>query len=108
MRIFIILFMIQFVSIITRGQTQKDDSLYMRQHYDKFEYQIPMRDGAKLFTVVYVPKERGVHYPFLMHRTPYNVSIFSDYKTYFRIFCFPNRYLIRDKYILVYQDVRGR
>jgi uncharacterized protein len=108
MRNFIILFMIQFVSIIAWGQTQKDDSLYMRQHYDKFEYQIPMRDGAKLFTIVYIPKERGVQYPILMHRTPYNASIFSDYKTYFRIFCFPNRYLIRDKYILVYQDVRGR
>lgn len=108
MRIFIILFIHQLVSIMAWGQTQKDDSLYMRYNYDKFEYQIPMRDGAKLYTVVYVPKEQAVQYPFLIHRTPYNASIFSDYKTYFRVFCFPNRYLIRDKYILVYQDVRGR
>ena len=46
-----------------------------REHYTKYEYRIPMRDGAKLFTAVYVPKDASKPYPFLMVRTPYSVSV---------------------------------
>ena len=53
---------------------QNKDSLYMRQHYEKFEYQIPMRDGVKLFTIVYVPKDKSKTYPILLNRTCYNAS----------------------------------
>jgi predicted acyl esterase len=45
---------------------------YVRENYSKYEYRIPMRDGAKLFTAVYVPKEGGP-YPIMMTRTPYSV-----------------------------------
>src|SRR5262249_20100617 len=41
--------------------------------YTKFEYRIPMRDGKRLFTAVYVPKDADHRYPFLMTRTPYSV-----------------------------------
>src|SRR6476469_2148706 len=41
--------------------------------YTKYEYRIPMRDGVKLFTAVYVPKDDSKQYPFLMMRTPYTV-----------------------------------
>ncbi len=47
----------------------------VREHYTKYEYRIPMRDGAKLFTAVYVPKDQSKPYPFLMVRTPYSVSV---------------------------------
>jgi hypothetical protein len=47
----------------------------VREHYTKYEYQIPMRDGVRLFTVVYVPKDNGKAYPFLMDRTPYSVAV---------------------------------
>ena len=48
---------------------------YVRAHYTKYEYRIPMRDGKHLFTAVYVPKDvGGGPYPFLMDRTPYNVG----------------------------------
>ena len=83
---------------------QNRDSLYMRAHYDKHEYFIPMRDGVKLFTLVYVPKDNTKPYPILMNRTPYNASVYGDYKTYEH----PSRYLVEDGYILVFQDVRGR
>lgn len=83
---------------------QDPDSLYLRQHYDLKEYHIPMRDGAELFTVVYTPKDKGRKYPFLMNRTCYNASGYTDYKAK----TYPSRYLIRDGYIMVYQDVRGR
>jgi len=86
------------------AQDIKQDSIYMRQHYDKVEYQIPMRDGVKLFTLVYVPKDKSKTYPILLNRTCYNASGYADWKT----FSHPSPYLVRDKYILVFQDVRGR
>ena len=76
----------------------------MRQHYDRFEYSIPMRDGIKLFTVVYVPKDKTKAYPILLNRTCYNASTYADFKTYDH----PSKYLVQDSYILAFQDVRGR
>lgn len=76
----------------------------MRTHYDKVEYQIPMRDGIKLFTVVYIPKDKSRTYPILMNRTCYNASSYADFKTYGH----PSNFLVHDKYILAFQDVRGR
>ena len=55
---------------------------YIRANYTKYEYQIPMRDGVKLFTSVYVPNDRKNAYPFMMQRTPYRVAPYgvSKYK----------------------------
>ncbi|HUR67513.1 MAG TPA: CocE/NonD family hydrolase [Chitinophagaceae bacterium] len=86
------------------GQKIDNDSLYMREHYDKFEYRIPMRDGAKLFTLVYMPKDKTKAWPILMNRTCYNASSYGEYKT----FGHPSKYLVEEGYILVFQDVRGR
>src|SRR5262245_53578652 len=46
---------------------------YVKAHYTKFEYRIPMRDGVRLFTAVYVPKDEARTYPILLTRTPYSV-----------------------------------
>ena len=46
----------------------------VRATYTKFEYMVPMRDGARLFTAVYVPKDVSQPYPFLITRTPYSVA----------------------------------
>ena len=86
------------------GLAQKVDSLYMARNYDLTEYHIPMRDGAELFTVVYTPKDRGTKYPILLNRTCYNASRYTDYQ----VGGYPSDYLVRDGYILVFQDVRGR
>ena len=51
------------------GQSQ-----YIRQHYTKYEYRIPMRDGIKLFTAVYVPKDKSQKYPVILTRTPYSAA----------------------------------
>ncbi|GIL23610.1 MAG: glutaryl-7-ACA acylase [Bacteroidota bacterium] len=80
------------------------DTTYMRTHYNLTEVQIPMRDGVKLFAVVYTPKDQSQKYPILLNRTCYNASNYGNYKTG----GYPSPYLIQDKYILVYQDVRGR
>jgi len=78
--------------------------LYMRQHYEKSEYKISMRDGKTLFTVVYMPKDQTKKWPILLNRTCYNASNYADYKAHGH----PSRYLVEDGYILVFQDVRGR
>lgn len=83
---------------------QNEDSVYMRAHYDKYEYFIPMRDGIKLFTIVYMPKDKSKQYPILLNRTPYNASTYGNYKTHSH----PSMYLVREGYIFAFQDVRGR
>ncbi|MGB0522682.1 MAG: CocE/NonD family hydrolase [Flammeovirgaceae bacterium] len=82
------------------------DSAYIIANYDKFEYQIPMRDGVKLFTAVYAPKDQSKSYPFLMQRTPYSVRPYGANE--FKKRLGPSSFLMRDGYIFVYQDVRGR
>ncbi len=78
----------------------------VRAHYTKYELRIPMRDGKRLFTSVYVPKDTSKTYPILMTRTPYGVEPYGadNYpKT-----LFPGEEFERDGFIFVYQDVRGR
>lgn len=90
--------------VTTVAQNNELDSVYMRQHYDKVEYFIPMRDGTKLYTLLYIPKDTRKQYPILLNRTCYNASAYGNFKTYSH----PSRYLVRDGYILAFQDVRGR
>src|SRR2546423_2918929 len=79
---------------------------YVKAHYTKYEYRIPMRDGKRLFTSVYVPKDATQAWPFLMTRTPYNVAPYGvdQYKTSLG----PSDEFEKAGYIFVYQDVRGR
>ena len=79
---------------------------YARANYTKFEYRIPMRDGVKLFTSVYVPKDRGEDVPILMTRTPYSVAPYGA--DAYKASLGPSDRFMRDGYIFVYQDVRGR
>ena len=79
---------------------------YVRAHYTKYEFRIPMRDGKKLFTSVYVPKDTSQVWPFLMDRTPYSVAPYGEdvYKPELG----PSDQFEKAGYIFVYQDVRGR
>ena len=84
-----------------------EDSLYLVQHYTKAEYQIPMRDGVKLFTVVYTPRDNTQKYPIMFNRSPYSVMPYgTDMDFSFRRGLFPG--FLREGYIFVFQDVRGR
>jgi len=76
--------------------------------YTKYEFRIPMRDGAKLFTAVYVPKDAAPSktYPFLIERTPYSVGPYGADNYPKRLG--PARSFVADGFIFVYQDVRGR
>ena len=80
---------------------------YVRAHYTKYEFRIPMRDGKRLFTAVYVPKDAaGGPYPFLMDRTPYNVGPYGEDR--YPLHLGPSEEFEKGGYIFVYQDVRGR
>ena len=78
------------------------------ENFTKKEILIPMRDGTKLFTAIYTPKDisKTNVYPFLMQRTCYSVAPYGEDK--FKKSLGPNEFLLKDKYIYVYQDVRGR
>src|SRR6202012_1408605 len=82
------------------------DPGFVKQHYDKQEGYIPMRDGKRLYTVIYTPKDHSHPYPFLMERTPYSAGPYGD--SNYRGSLGPNRTLLQQQYIFVYQDVRGR
>lgn len=82
------------------------DRAWIEANYTKFEYRIPMRDGAKLLTSVYAPKDVATPYPFWLLRTPYGIrpygaDAYSDGQG-------PLRPYGREKFIFVLQDVRGR
>lgn len=83
-----------------------DRLAYIRAHYTKSEHLIPMRDGVKLFTAVYSPKDRSQTYPILMNRTPYSVRPYGA-DQYRGSLGHGDAYM-REGFIFVYQDVRGR
>jgi putative CocE/NonD family hydrolase len=83
---------------------------FMKAHYAKHEFRIPMRDGAKLYTQVYTPvaaafDDKGP-YPFLMTRTPYSCGSYDNAAVQPRVT--GNVTMLLSGYILVCQDVRGR
>lgn len=85
----------------------------LRALYTKYEYRIPMRDGTKLFTVVYVPKDASKPYPFLINRTPYGAGVQADGELHYGEDWYPKQIGPSKEfedagYIFVKQDVRGR
>jgi len=88
----------------TPRESPKED--YVKSHYTKYEYRISMRDGKRLFTSVYVPKDTSQPYPILIDRTPYNVGPYGEdqYKKQIG----PSDEFEKAGYVIVYQDVRGR
>ncbi|MDR3695432.1 CocE/NonD family hydrolase [Mucilaginibacter sp.] len=82
------------------------DAAYVKDNYTKYEYEVPMRDGIKLFTSVYEPKDTSKKYPIMMDRTPYSIAPYGADK--YKGSLGPSPLFLHDKYIFVYQDVRGR
>ncbi len=91
------------VLLATAGQGQGLD--YIKANYTKYEFEIPMRDGKKLFTAVYAPKDTSQTYPILLTRTPYSVAPYGVDR-------YPGdlgaEQFAREGFIFVRQDVRGR
>ncbi|RYZ30369.1 MAG: CocE/NonD family hydrolase [Chitinophagaceae bacterium] len=97
-----------FCSLFAFSQTNSLDSAWVRDNYIKMERMVPMRDGKKLFTAIYVPKDNSEKHPILMRRTPYASAPYGEnnfpesfWNSYYRLY-------LRENYIMVVQDVRGR
>ena len=88
------------------AQESSQQESYIRLHYTKQEHMIPMRDGVKLFTAVYLPRDTTKKYPILIKRTPYAVSPYGADK--FPSSLGPSEHFVKSGYIFVNQDVRGR
>ena len=103
-----LLALLVFFFLISGAQTNSLDSAWIRDNYDKWERMIPMRDGKKLFTAIYIPKDASDKHPILMRRTPYSSAPYGEgnfpdafWNSYYRLY-------LRENYIIVVQDVRGR
>jgi len=76
-----------------------------RGEYDKSEYMVPMRDGVRLFTIVYTPRDTSKRYPIMLYRTPYSIRPYGPDE--YRRPLGPTEQFDRDGYIFVFQDARG-
>ncbi len=98
---------ITFLSISFCSIAQDINETYFKENYTKKEIYITMRDGIKLFTAIYTPKDSLEKHPFLMTRTPYSCSPYGENK-YAGIWVGYRAAYIKENYIFVFQDVRGR
>ena len=86
---------------------QDTEAAYIAAHYTKREARIPMRDGVRLYTAVYVPRDAGARrrHPLLLQRTPFSAG---PYGPAYPETLGPSMFMLRDGYIFVNQEVRGR
>jgi putative CocE/NonD family hydrolase len=105
--IFALVFAVSILTTPLVAQNRPDAPEFdTKEHYTKYEYRIPMRDGVRLFTAVYVPKDSSRAYPFLIDRTPYSVGPYGVDQ--YRSQLGPSPEFDKAGYIFVFQDVRGR
>jgi putative CocE/NonD family hydrolase len=88
-------------------RSQMIDSAWVVNNYTKTELMIPMRDGIKLFTTIYAPKDNSEQHPILLTRTPYSCAPYGK-DVFSSIWNSPRSVFFKEKYIYVTQDVRGR
>lgn len=109
-RIFLLLvftFIISAVSADHDNAAEVIDGRWMKSHYTKAEYMIPMRDGVKLYTAVYAPKDKKRLHPILMQRTPNGCQPYGKKNVTLWERVEYHKYL-RNGYVLIFQDVRGK
>lgn len=102
----LVILCILFLLFGLSSHAQDANADYVKQHYDKIEQYITMRDGTKLFTSIYTPKDKSKKYPILLNRTPYTVAPYGEGKFKTSLGNFPE--MMKKGYIFVYQDVRGK
>ena len=100
--------LVLFAALLARAAEPSADTnaVWLAEHYTKYEHRIAMRDGIRLFTRVYVPKDDSQAWPIVLTRTPYALKPYGAENYNDPIGSF--RTLATNKFILVTQDVRGR
>ncbi|MBP3774508.1 MAG: CocE/NonD family hydrolase [Bacteroidaceae bacterium] len=82
------------------------DKAWVQSHYQKKEAMVAMRDGVKLYTAVYTPRQPNGKRPVLLRRTPYGCAYGQEnwesslWKNWHRF--------VENGYTVVFQDVRGK
>lgn len=97
-----------FIAVVTASQSYLQDSAWFVDNYVKKELYVPMRDGIKLFTAVYMPEDMSEKHPILMRRTPYSCAPYGEQNFPSNFWTRHWKYYARENYIFVVQDVRGR
>jgi uncharacterized protein len=107
-RLFAVLAGVCVLAFVHQGRAADKTADAVRARYTKYEHRVPMRDGVKLFTSVYVPKDAGPQkrYPVLLTRTPYGVGPYGS--DAYRDSVGPSEAAAKEGFIFAYQDVRGR
>ena len=105
--VFSLLFSISCFFAYSQTTPKDQDSAWIRDNYIKIEQMIPMRDGTKLFTSIYIPKDTTEQHPILLTRTPYSCAPYGSAR-WRNFYTGHLRYYLREGYIMVTQDVRGR
>jgi len=108
LRIAFLLFFLFSTAIPATAQDDDEKKLaeLVKASYTKYEYEIPARDGKKLFTAVYVPKDESRPYAILLLRTPYSIPPYGVDR--YPDSLGPSERFVREGFIFAYQDVRGR
>src|SRR5687768_12321348 len=86
---------------------QNADSIWFVNNYTKIERYITMRDGVRLFTSIYSPKDKDDKHPVLMIRTPYSCAPYGEDK-FIDLWDSYRLAYAKEGFIFVQQDVRGR
>src|ERR1700750_2713495 len=92
---------VTFFSLTPKAFPQAPSADDVKASYTKTEVQIQMRDGVKLFTAIYAPKDQSQKYPILMQRTPYSVAPYGA--DAFKPSLGPSPLFQKEGYIFVYQ-----
>ena len=115
---FLFLLLLFFNACMTPDPLTSDDLTMLEEEYDyqpeveslfeKTEHYIEMRDGIKLYTVVYRPRNISPDnpVPIMLKRTCYSCAPYGPEEYPAQVG--PSKYLMNEQYYFVYQDVRGR
>ena len=101
------LLLVLAISLLKVG-AQNKDSIWVRENYSKMERMVPMRDGVKLFTAFYTPKDTSVQHPILFNRTPYSCYPYGEDKFNPRLYESYWLNYLKEGYIIAIEDVRGK
>lgn len=97
-----------FFSFFLTCFSQTIDEAWIKENYYKKEYRIKMRDGVELFTSAFMPKNSTEKHPIIMVRTPYSCGPYGEDKFTSRLWLTYWKNYVKENYIIVVQDVRGR
>src|SRR5262249_13134069 len=100
---FIINLTVLVIFAITAISAGTEASRTPNVEFEKIEAMIPMRDGVKLHTLIFAPKQMSEPLPVLMARTPYGIDGWNSQRINDA-----NSHLVADGYIFAFQDIRGK